>query len=479
MELRLTDRSAILDLGYLGAAALAAPVVLVRALTDPRYRAHLVERFAFYPPRRDCRPALWIHGVSVGEILGGRTLIRSIAGERPAAEILLSTTTVTGRRAARQQYPGRRVVFFPFDLSSVTRRSLDRLRPARRLSPGRRVVFSPFDLSSVPRRSLDRLRPSLILLFELEIWPNLVLEATARGIPVAIVNGRITERSLRRYAPVRDALRPVLARIGPVCVQDETYAGRFRRLGVPPERIRITGNVKYDAIPEGDSRPDPELAALFGIDPTDWLWVGGSTHAPEERVLAETHRALKARHPRLRLILVPRHPERAGEVARALAGLGLDVRRRSEIVAGSPPPRDAVILVDTIGELGRIYTLAQAVFIGGSLIPHGGQNMLEPAALGRAVLFGPHVHNFRDAVEHLLRRGGALQVRDGVELAARLESLQSDPGAVRILGERARAAVAEGRGATRRTLEALAPLLDRLGPASGSFEGPPASGRGA
>ena len=449
MELRLTDRSAILDLGYLGAAALAAPVVLVRALTDPRYRAHLVERFAFYPPRRDCRPALWIHGVSVGEILGGRTLIRSIAGERPAAEILLSTTTVTGRRAARQQYPGRRVVFFPFDLSSVT------------------------------RRSLDRLRPSLILLFELEIWPNLVLEATARGIPVAIVNGRITERSLRRYAPVRDALRPVLARIGPVCVQDETYAGRFRRLGVPPERIRITGNVKYDAIPEGDSRPDPELAALFGIDPTDWLWVGGSTHAPEERVLAETHRALKARHPRLRLILVPRHPERAGEVARALAGLGLDVRRRSEIVAGSPPPRDAVILVDTIGELGRIYTLAQAVFIGGSLIPHGGQNMLEPAALGRAVLFGPHVHNFRDAVEHLLRRGGALQVRDGVELAARLESLQSDPGAVRILGERARAAVAEGRGATRRTLEALAPLLDRLGPASGSFEGPPASGRGA
>lgn len=433
----MVNRSVFIDLGYLGAAAIAAPVFLFRAATDPRDRTHLGERLAFYPRRRAATPAVWVHGVSVGEILGARTLVQSIAAARPDAEIILTTTTVTGRRAAQQQYPGRRVFFFPFDLSPVI------------------------------KRALDRIRPSLILLFELEIWPNLLQAATERGIPVAIVNGRITERSLRRYRAIRGALRPLLALLDPVCVQDEMYAGRFRYLGVDPARIRVTGNLKYDAVPLEEARPDETLAALFDIRDGDWLWVGGSTHPSEERILAETYRSLRARHPRLRLVLAPRHPDRVPEVLRTLAALGLPAFRRSQLATPGPAGlREAVIVLDTIGELRRVYTLARAVFVGGSLIPHGGQNMIEPAALGRAVGFGPHVHNFLDAAEHLLRAGGAFQVRDAVELTGQLERLLTDERALREMGGRAREAVREGIGATRRTMEALQAHLDRLSAAA-------------
>jgi 3-deoxy-D-manno-octulosonic-acid transferase len=370
--------------------------------------------------------------VSVGEIRAAGPLIEALEQELPGYEIALSTTTGTGQEVARKSYPTKRVFFYPVDLSFAVQR-----------------VF-------------DAIRPDLVLLVELEIWPNFLGEARRRKVPVALVNGRITERSYRGYRLARRWLFDPIGKIGRFCVQTEVYADRFRRLGIPDQQIHITGSMKYDQLRVVEGADGAAVRKDVGVGPDETVLIGGSTHPGEERALLLAYRKLRERHARLRLILVPRHTERTDEVRRLVTDLGEPVVRRTERRGALAPGQ--VLLVDTIGELGRLYAAADVVFVGGSLIPHGGQNILEPAALGKATVFGPSYDNFKEPVERLLAADGARMVSGEGELEPALRKLLDAPQEARAMGERGRQAILAARGATARTVAVIRDLLARRRP---------------
>ncbi len=423
-------------LAYQGIFLLAAivwfPVLLWRLAFDRRYRSSFRARTGRVAALPSDRPRVWVHGVSVGEVKNLARLIDAVEARHPGVDVVVSATTPTG-----------------FDL-------------ARRLYPGHTVIQYPLDFGLFPGRALDRVRPDCVLLMELEIWPNFLQAAAQRGVPVAVVNGRISERSFRGYRLARGLL-PQFEWIERYCVQNETYCERLLALGVAPARIAVTGNMKYDGV---SVRGAPSGSAAL----RDWLaadgrlvLVCGSTHGREEEWLAESlaHVRAKLGCP-VRLVLVPRHPERAPAVAEALSSRGARVLRWSTLGDARPPlADDAVLLVDTIGQLETFYGACDVAFVGGSLVPHGGQNMLEPAALGRAVVFGPYVSNFRTDVELLLQARAVVQLAGRFELDAALLRLFADPSLRAELGERAVALIRGNQGATDRTLELIAPLLDR------------------
>jgi 3-deoxy-D-manno-octulosonic-acid transferase len=414
------------DAVWTAALLLAAPVCAVRSLIDARFRRVVAERLTLGLPRLEPGKArILVHGVSVGEVKGAASLVRALEAAHPELEVVISASTDTGMEVARQTFAGRRVVRFPLD-------------------PGWLVG-----------RFLSRLAPSLVVLMELEVWPSFLRLCNRRGVPLAVVNGRITDSSFGRYHLFRRAL-PQFNRISLYCVQLEEYAERFRQLGGAPERVVVTGNLKADgfAATTGERARQrlQELTRLLGLRTGTLMLVGGSTHAPEERLLAEAWRAAV---PTARLVLVPRHPPRVDDVERDLAALGLDAQRLTRLRAGEAVDPSRPLIVDTIGELEAIYALSDLVFVGGSLTAHGGQNVLEPAALGRAVLHGPHVQNFRQEVALLRSAGAARQVTDGAELARALSELAGDGELRRRMGEAGRSAVAAQAGATARTLALL------------------------
>jgi len=372
------------------------------------------------PPRAPGRRRVLVHGVSVGEVKGAQALVRELLAQ-PDTEVVVSASTDTGIVVARKTYPQLPVVRFPLDLAWVGRRFL---------------------------RAVD---PTAVVLVELEIWPNFMRSSNRRGIPLAVVNGRITPRSHGRYRRFKNLL-PQFNRITLYCVQDEDYARRFADLAADPARILVTGNIKVDGLRSGRVEPTEELGRLLGARAGTPVIVAGSTHAPEERWLVD---ALRAHLPGARLVLVPRHPERARELARELAAVGPAPQLLSELRAGQTPDPARTAIVDTIGELEHVYALADVVFVGGSLIPHGGQNMLEPAAQGRPVVFGPHVHNFVQEVALLERARACVRVADATELGPTLARLCGDPAECRRLAAAGIAAVEAQRGATARTLAAL------------------------
>jgi 3-deoxy-D-manno-octulosonic-acid transferase len=341
---------------------------------------------------------------------------------------------------------------------------------ARTRCAAHRVVYFPIDWGGAVARAIDRLRPSAVVQLELELWPNFFLAAARRRIPLFIANGRITDRSVRRFRRIGPVVRRALAAVTAVCAQGPDHAERFRAVGVPADRVVVTGNMKYDGAPAPAAAPhDEPFIRRLGIRPGDRVWVGGSTHAPEEETLARVHARLRPRHPGLRLVLVPRHPERADEVSKGVVSAGLRCYKSSLLTgAGEPPPdlADAVVVVDTVGELRKLYGVAALAFLGGSLIPHGGQNMLEPAALGCPSLFGPHVENFRDIAEALVAAGGASTVADAAALETAVDGLLARPDRLAAMGTSARSSVGAGRGATQRTLDVLARHLGER-PASG------------
>ncbi|MCU0722284.1 MAG: 3-deoxy-D-manno-octulosonic acid transferase [Planctomycetes bacterium] len=416
-------KSIVCDVYYLLFFVLSFPVWGFRALTRASWREGALQRMGFVSVPAPSKPRIWIHGVSVGEILAARGLIRALSQD-PRFEVALSTTTRTGFEVAGRTFPGLPLFHYPLDLSGFV------------------------------RRTMDRVRPSLVIMIELEVWPNFLLAAGRRGVPVAFVNGRITRRSWESYRYLGWILRPVFGGIPLFCVQNDEYASRLLHLGAPGDRIRITGNVKYDNLP---AAPDPaETARLreeLGLAGGDTVLLGGSVHPGEDEALVAAFRALSPSRPGLRLVLVPRHPERFDQAEAVVRGAGLPCHRRTagRAEAGARP----VWLIDTMGELGRLYAAADVVFVGGSLVPRGGQNMMEPAALGKPVLFGPSVHNFKEDAALLLEAGAALQVPGPEALAPAVEGLLADPARARALGEAAARAVASRRGATRRTIEAL------------------------
>lgn len=411
-----------------------APVLAWKMLLNPAYRHGILQRMGHVAPTPVGKPVVWIHGVSVGEIKAAGRLIARFRELYPDVELVVSSTTPTGHALARQLHPELRVFYFPMD-------------------------FAGF-----PRRALERIRPECVLLMELEVWPNFLQRAARRGIAVVVVNGRMSQRSFRGYSKIRWLL-PQFDLIDRFCVQDESYRDRLLRLGVRPDRISVTGNIKYDSV--ALKPPSSESAAVRGwLAPDDRaVLVCGSTHGDEELWLVRLARRVQARLDRpVRVVLAPRHPERAAGVRQTLAAEGVPCvpwsRAAVERVALAD---DAVVLVDTIGHLETFYSACDVAFVGGSLVPHGGQNMLEPAALGRAVVFGPHVANFAADVRNLLAAGAAVQVSGVSELESVLADLLADEPRRHQLGGRAVALIERSLGATERTLEVLAPLLARHG----------------
>ncbi len=412
------------DLAWLLVIVLASPWWLWRCARSGAFRAMARGRLGAGLPesRSVARRRVLIHGVSVGEIKGAQALIAAITRAHPDLDVVVSTTTDNGVRVAQKLYPGASIVRFPIDVSFVV------------------------------RRFLARIDPVCVVLVELEIWPNFLRCANRCGIPVAVVNGRITERSFGHYRLFRHLL-PQFNRISLFCVQDEEYAQRFEDLSAQRERIRITGNIKVDGLHVGRVDPGAELTRLLGGRAGQPVIVAGSTHASEERIVVE---ACRTRAPNARVVLVPRHPERAApELARELGSIGESPQLLTALRAGESPDRSRPVIVDTIGELEQVYGLADLVFVGGSLVPHGGQNVLEPAAQGKPVLHGPFVQNFVQEVALLERAGASRKVADARELAAALSELLADPALMKRMSDAGQAAVQAQKGATARTLSAL------------------------
>lgn len=436
----------LLNLVYLLALLLASPWLVYKAVTTGKYRrgfgAKLLGRVALdaapHPRSLSLEErggrCVWFHGVSVGEIHLLRQVIARYRERHPEHRIVVSTTTDTGYDEAKRCFA---------DLS---------------------VIYWPFDFSWAVKAALIRVQPDLVVLAESEIWPNFVWAAKKRGVKLAILNGRMSPRSAGRFRKLRWLVQGLFGSFDVILAQTEEYAANYLALGA--KNVIATGSVKYDGA-QGERR-NPKTQAmreLFGINDTDLVWVAGSTQTPEEEIALDIYRRAKEGFPSLRLILVPRQKDRFDEVARLVERSGLPSVRRSQLVSSSchpvtESPCHPVILVDTIGELSAVWGLADVAFVGGSLDGlRGGQNMIEPAAYGAAVLFGPHTWNFKETVARLKEHHAALEVADAAELEREVLRLLGDLEARERLGQAARRFVESQQGATAKSLAALNAIL--------------------
>ncbi len=402
------------------ALPVAAPLLWLRDRATGKSRPPLPARLGRGLPAV-APGGLWVQAVSVGEVEIARRVLAELERRAPELGVLLTATTATGLALARRTVGDRHPV-----------------HPC------------PLDLPGPVGRFLDAVRPSAVVLVETELWPELLHQAGRRGIPVAVANGRLSDRSYRRYRRVRALLAPLLEPVTAVLARSAADAARFAGLGIPAARIRVTGNVKYDLEP--DPAPLPWAGRLVAWTAGRPVMVAGSTmEGEEETVLAALERLDADTRPFL--VLAPRHPERFEAVARLLRGRRVALARRTDL--GAAPERPDVLLLDTIGELARAYRLAAVAFVGGSLVPTGGHNPLEAAAWGVPVLTGPHVHNFREVYAELLAAGAVRVVSGAEELAAALAAWLDEPRAARAAGEAGRRVVEANRGAAGRTAEAV------------------------
>lgn len=423
---------------------IALPFALLRlwwrGRKEPGYRQHVGERLGFYPPRvNPDRPLLWVHAVSVGETRAAQPLIDALLARFPHHAVLLTHMTPTGRRTGAEFAAQRN---------------------------GRVIqAYLPYDLPSAVDRFLRHFQPRLGLLMETEIWPVLIERAYAAGVPMVLVNGRLSARSHRRTARLGDAARETYAQLAAVLAQTPDDADRYRSLGVP--RVRVTGNLKFDITPHVDQIMAGRMLrdALGGRA----AWVAASTREGEEPLLLEAWQAHRAQHVGRRhalLILVPRHPQRFDEVAQLAERAGLRVVRRSALsisadgVAGGLALAEAdVLLGDSMGEMALYYAAAEAAFIGGSLLPLGGQNLIEACAVGTPVVIGPHTFNFAQATRDAVAAGACIQVDDAAAVTRVIDTWLSDADAREAASRAALAFAATHGGATARTVEAVASLV--------------------
>lgn len=414
---------------------LTAPYYLVQMARREKYRAGLRQRLGIYPASVQRAPGakrrIWFHAVSVGEVAAVTPLVRLARHEFPGWDIVLSTVTMTGQRIARDTLKG-----------AAT------------------VIYFPLDLRFAVRRALKAIAPALIVLVETEIWPNFINAARRAGIPLAIINGRISDRSFRGYRLGRFFLRPLLNMVSIFSMQTELDAERIQAMGADAARVTVGGNMKFDCgLAPADEPARLAILGSLGLKGNQDIIVAGSTHEGEEEILLEVMQLVVREHPRAALVLVPRHPERAPEVREMAEARGFRCAIRSALPRGASLAPGTVLIVDTIGELVNIYRVATVVFVGKSLVDGGGQNVIEPATLGTPVIFGPSMHNFREAAELLLRNGGAIRVRDGRELAGSIRMLLGDKPAREELGRRAAETMAGSRGATRKNLALIKELI--------------------
>jgi 3-deoxy-D-manno-octulosonic-acid transferase len=415
----------------------ASPYFLYQALRYKKYVGSLGQRLGYLPVsfNLDGDESIWVHAVSVGEVLSARPLISELRTHYPKLRVFLSTTTLTGQQLARRSVPDVDAVF-----------------------------YFPFDWVFTTRRTLNVVKPRLFIMIETEIWPNLLRECRRRGIKTVMVNGRISYRSYPRYRMVRPFIRRVLADIDSFCVQGEETARRLADLGADPARITVTGSLKFDSL---EASPTPgrgreRVLRFFRTSPGRPVIVAGSTLKGEEEPVIRAFNRVRTTGVNALLIIAARHPERFAEVERLCRHEGLVTVRRSELPVDAEPRADAVVL-DTIGELAQLYQIATVVFVGGSLVPAGGHNILEPALYGKPIVFGPHMQNFGEIAETFLANGAAIQVRSEGELEATMVSLVGDPVRRARVGAAARALVESNRGARDRTLAVIRDLLPPSG----------------
>jgi 3-deoxy-D-manno-octulosonic-acid transferase len=421
--------------------ALAAylPLLIVRRLGLRREERSWAQRWGRLEPGLPPEPRCWIHAVSVGEATAAAPLVEAIGRRWPEMSIVMTTVTPTGAHI-------------------VTER-LGLLTTHR---------YFPVDLPGPVRRALDAVRPRFFIGLETELWPNFLRALASRGIPAMVANGRISDRSFRRYLLVRGFVARMLRGVAVFAMQSQEDARRIVALGAPAERVVVTGNLKADL--RADPAGDPVWQRLLGANSGRLLWIAGSTHRGEETAVLDAYERLKPRFADLCLLVAPRHPERAEEVERLVRDRGLRSVRRTALAAGQA--LETVIILDTVGELAELYGFADVVFVGGSLVPTGGHNMLEPAQRRRPVLFGPHTSNFRESAELLQSAGGAVVVHDAIELAGEVERLLKDPELRRNMGEAGFAAVAARQGALAETLALIERHLMRRAEAEAGGRAP-------
>ena len=409
---------------------LLTPVILyrlaIRGLRYPEYFARWRERFGFFHDPK-IHDSVWIHAVSLGEVNAAMPLIDALMQRYQNTPFVITTVTPTGSERVRRVY-------------------------------GERVfnVYLPYDLPASIRRFLDRVRPRLAVVMETEIWPNLFFECKARDIPLIVANARLSEKSFRGYGPVRPLAQSALASARYVAAQSNTDAGRLRDLGAEPERLGVFGNLKYDmSVPTELKAEALAMRAEWG--PQRPVWIAASTHEGEEMPALNAHAAVLRRFPDALLIMVPRHPERFKPVAQECRGFGFLTRTRSEDVNAAPGTQ--CFVVDAMGELLRCYAAADVAFVGGSLVPIGGHNVLEPAALGVPVIVGPQTFNFVEITASLIEADAALRIANADLLGAAVIKLLADPALRQRLGSAARAAFEREQGGVLRTVEIVEKVL--------------------
>jgi 3-deoxy-D-manno-octulosonic-acid transferase len=420
--------SLLLSLGLI----VLIPHFLFQALAHGKYIGGLRQRLGTLP-RVDGKPVIWLHCVSVGETQAARPLAQRVKQEFPHHALVVSTITLTGQKLARDVFR----------------------------TQAESVFYFPFDWRWSVRRALKTINPTAVLIMETELWPNFLHECKARNIPVALVNGRISRQSFRRYKLIKFFLKRVLTCLSLAVMQSQTDAERLRELGMPDEKLYTAGNLKFDAELAGElTSKTAEIRERFGLQSGVPLILGASTHAPEEEVILDTLKDLQP----ARLMLAPRHPERFNEVASLIQKSGQSWTRRTAV----PAAEDAnatVILLDTIGELPATYSLADVVFVGGSIVDRGGHNVLEPAAAGAPVVTGAHTHNFHAIVDLMCEANAIVQLPPvetsaaSAELTYVLKRLLANTNERAELGRHAKQLVTDNQGAADRTIKFIAPLL--------------------
>jgi 3-deoxy-D-manno-octulosonic-acid transferase len=445
-----------LDLLYLLAAAAYSPIVIYRVIRHKRYRTGWAQRFGKVTRRNPAKKCIWLHAVSVGEINAARTIVKELENRFGDHEIVISTTTDTGFARANTLF-GERL----------------------------RVFYFPLDFSWIMCRAFGNIRPAICLLMELEVWPNFVQTAQQLNIPVIVVNGRMSDKSFSGYRKIKPIAKKIFREISLILAQTDQYAQRFKEIGAPDEKVIVTGSLKYDTAQITDKVEGADvLAAQLNIS-NKRLWVAGATGPGEEKIILDVFKKLIVNQQLsdLRLVIVPRKPERFDEVAQLIKENGFDliryshvkelatentettekssiVNRQSDFAKATPDKSSIVVLGDTMGDLRKFYSLATIIFVGRSLVPMGGSDMAEATALGKCTIFGPYAFNFKQTVDALLADTGAIMVKDEQELLQIMEKCLLETDFAQKIAHNGREVIRKNQGATIRSIEQIAAFLD-------------------
>ena len=435
----------VIDFVYLLLAAAISPVALYRMVRYKRYRTGWPQRFGKIIRKNPSKKCIWLHSVSVGEVNASKSIIGELENRFPNFEIVISTTTDTGFARANALFGANHTLF-----------------------------YFPVDFSFIMNRAFRNIRPSLCLLMELEVWPNFVRIAQQLNVPVVVVNGRISDRSFSRYSRIKPIAKNIFRKLSLILAQTDRYAERFKQIGVPAEKVIVTGSLKYDTAQIAEKVEGADvLKTQLGID-NQRLWVAGGTGNDEEKIILDVYRNLKKQNQfsNLRLAIVPRKPERFDEVAQLIKQSGFNLIRYSELKTAAPDAgtestndqrpatSDEVILGDTMGDLRKFYSIATVIFVGRSLVPMGGSDMMEAAALGKCTILGPYAFNFRQTVDALLAGQGAIVVKDGQDLFATMQKCLLEPDFTQKIAQNGQEVIRKNQGATIKTIDQIAKFLN-------------------